>query len=141
MAVEWDHGRKSIDGKVVFSVQHNSVLHLVSFPQAVKEEQIRDLVQERKLRVVTPDEWVDFLADQRLEKADCDIALMFTGQWDDSEARFPATMVYRTHTREMEMVSNWLRVYWEPGYAFLFAEESPEHHRVRRIIDSSEWAR
>lgn len=126
---QWDHGRHTIDGKTVFVVEQNgniSRLHLVSFPKEVEEEQIRDLMKKRVLRGVTQDEWKVFIRTtpkQTLKSADFDIALMFTGQRDDSEAEFQATMVYDHDTGHMEMISNWTQRYWEPDTGFLFAEK------------------
>lgn len=131
-APKWNYGRHLIDGKSVFEVgrgRKKSRLHLVSFPADVEEDQIRELVEQRQLRGVSQAEWRAFVQTTPLRGIDFNIALMFTGQLDDSEARFPATMVYSPSLGEMRVVSNWTQPLWNKDHAFLFAEKPVKSSR------------
>ena len=100
----------------------------------VEEEQIRDVVIKRRLRGVTPDEWKAFITHipgDALQETQFKIALMFTGQLDESEAHFPQTIVYSPKTTKLDFVSNWTMRFWEPDFAFMFAEKQSDSHLSR----------
>ncbi len=128
-ASQWDHGAHKINGKSVFDIGEGAVasrLHLVSFSEAVEEEQIRDLVNKRQLRGLTEDEWNAFVATtprQAFAELDFSIALMFTAQRDDTEAHLLATVVYNPRKNMIEIISNWIKRSWSCDFAFMFSEK------------------